>query len=86
LTEDLQTLYLIPRSPSPIPLEDRPEGDLTREELLELLRRQKVEIHVSIKTQVHADSERFVKRNRSESNRSLKESASKMMKATMTWS
>ncbi|KAG9550740.1 hypothetical protein KCU71_g14050, partial [Aureobasidium melanogenum] len=38
---DLQILCLIPRSPSPIPLEDRPEGDLNREELLELLRRQK---------------------------------------------
>ncbi|KAH0194118.1 hypothetical protein KCU99_g5987, partial [Aureobasidium melanogenum] len=38
---DLQTLYLIPRSPSPIPLEDRPEESLNREELLELLRRQK---------------------------------------------
>ncbi|KAG9591013.1 hypothetical protein KCU97_g7209, partial [Aureobasidium melanogenum] len=39
--KDLQILCLIPRSPSPIPLEDRPEGDLNREELLELLRRQK---------------------------------------------
>ncbi|KAG9551953.1 hypothetical protein KCU71_g14153, partial [Aureobasidium melanogenum] len=41
--KDLQISCLIPRSPSPIPLEDRPEGDLTREELLELLRRQKEE-------------------------------------------
>jgi hypothetical protein len=40
--EDLQALCLIPRSPSPIPLEDRPEESLNREELLELLRRQKV--------------------------------------------
>ncbi|KAG9525870.1 hypothetical protein KCU93_g5714, partial [Aureobasidium melanogenum] len=38
---DLQALCLIPRSPSPIPLEDRPEESLNREELLELLRRQK---------------------------------------------
>ncbi|THV75814.1 hypothetical protein D6D28_01572 [Aureobasidium pullulans] len=38
---DLQTMYLIPRSASPIPLEDRPEESLNREELLELLRRQK---------------------------------------------
>ncbi|OBW63611.1 MAG: Uncharacterized protein AUREO_063230 [Aureobasidium pullulans] len=39
---DLQNLCLIPRSPSPIPLEDRPEESLSREELIELLRRQKV--------------------------------------------
>ncbi|THZ02245.1 hypothetical protein D6C95_03971 [Aureobasidium pullulans] len=38
---DLQNLCLIPRSPSPIPLEDRPEESLSREELIELLRRQK---------------------------------------------
>ncbi|TIA38770.1 hypothetical protein D6C79_07788 [Aureobasidium pullulans] len=38
---DLQTMYLIPRSASPVPLEDRPEESLNREELLELLRRQK---------------------------------------------
>jgi hypothetical protein len=44
--EDLQTLRLIPRSPSPVPLEDRPEESLNREELLELLRRQKVQTDV----------------------------------------
>ncbi|KAI4721052.1 hypothetical protein E4T48_02746 [Aureobasidium sp. EXF-10727] len=38
---DLQTLYLVPRSPSPVLLEDRLEESLNREELLELLRRQK---------------------------------------------
>jgi len=42
LAEDLQALGLIPRSPSPIPLEDRPEESLSREEALELLRRHKV--------------------------------------------
>ena len=35
-------MYLIPRSASPVPLEDRPEESLNRKELLELLRRQKV--------------------------------------------
>ncbi|KEQ73432.1 hypothetical protein M436DRAFT_46915 [Aureobasidium namibiae CBS 147.97] len=39
--KDLQISCLIPRSPSPIPLEDRPEESLTRDELLELCRRQK---------------------------------------------
>lgn len=45
LSGDLQALCLIPRSPSPVPLEDRPEESLTREDLLELLRRQKVCSH-----------------------------------------
>jgi len=36
---DLQTMYLIPRSASPVSLEDRPEESLNRDELL---RRQKV--------------------------------------------
>lgn len=44
-TEDLQTLGLIPRSPSPVPLEDRAEETLTREELLEVFRKQKVHLH-----------------------------------------
>lgn len=40
--EALQSMYLIPRTPEPIPLEDRPIEDLTAEEMRELLRRQKV--------------------------------------------
>ncbi|KAI4742230.1 Cut8-domain-containing protein [Aureobasidium sp. EXF-12298] len=53
-TGDLQTLYLIPRSPSPVPLEDRPEETLNREELLELLRRQKArqEQNIAIKQEL----------------------------------
>ncbi|KAG9683846.1 hypothetical protein KCU95_g18026, partial [Aureobasidium melanogenum] len=57
--KDLQTLYLIPRSPSPIPLEDRPEGDLTREELLELLRRQKGRQEEQIKIKQELKRERI---------------------------
>ncbi|KAI4728035.1 hypothetical protein E4T49_04157 [Aureobasidium sp. EXF-10728] len=51
---DLQTLYLIPRSPSPVSLEDRPEESLNREELLELLRRQKArqEEQIAIKKEL----------------------------------
>ncbi|KAG9517388.1 hypothetical protein KCV07_g6166, partial [Aureobasidium melanogenum] len=51
---DLQTLYLVPRSPSPVPLEDRPEETLNREELLELLRRQKArrEQNIAIKQEL----------------------------------
>ncbi|KAI4841068.1 hypothetical protein E4T44_07866 [Aureobasidium sp. EXF-8845] len=41
LVEDLQALCLIPRTPSPVPLENRPEESLTREELLEVFRKQK---------------------------------------------
>ncbi|KAF1991051.1 hypothetical protein K402DRAFT_346946 [Aulographum hederae CBS 113979] len=39
--EALQIIGLIPRSPSPVPLEDRPEESLGREELAELYRREK---------------------------------------------
>ncbi|KER00547.1 hypothetical protein AUEXF2481DRAFT_142753 [Aureobasidium subglaciale EXF-2481] len=50
----LQILCLIPRSPSPVPLEDRPEESLSREELLELLRRQKArqEEQITIKREL----------------------------------
>lgn len=44
-TKDLQAIGLIPRSPSPIPLEDRAEETLTREELLEVFRKQKVHLY-----------------------------------------
>ncbi|THX94011.1 hypothetical protein D6D08_01816, partial [Aureobasidium pullulans] len=37
----LKKLLIIPRTPSPIPLEDRPEQELSREELAELLRKYK---------------------------------------------
>ncbi|KAG9683845.1 hypothetical protein KCU95_g18025, partial [Aureobasidium melanogenum] len=37
----LKQLMIIPRTPSPIPLEDRPEEELSREEMTELLRRYK---------------------------------------------
>lgn len=33
---------IIPRTPSPVPLEERPEDELSREEMAELLRRYKV--------------------------------------------
>jgi len=41
-TDALKALCVIPRSPSPVPLEDRPREELSREELLELLRCQEV--------------------------------------------
>lgn len=44
MTDALQSLLIIPRSPTPIPLEDRDVETLTREELTELERRR----HVSI--------------------------------------
>ncbi|KAH0364053.1 hypothetical protein KCU65_g6976, partial [Aureobasidium melanogenum] len=37
----LKQLMIIPRTPSPVPLEDRPEEELSREEMTELLRRYK---------------------------------------------
>jgi hypothetical protein len=38
----LQIIGVLPRTPTPVPLEDRDPDDLTREEAVELLRRQKV--------------------------------------------
>jgi hypothetical protein len=40
--ESLQDLFIIPRTPSPAPPEDRPLEQLNREELIELLRRREV--------------------------------------------
>lgn len=40
---------IVPRSPSPVPLEDRPRDTLTREELLELLDRREAERAIKIK-------------------------------------
>ena len=42
----LQSEMIIPRSPSPQPLEERAEEDLTPEEMRELIRRQKVDLDV----------------------------------------
>lgn len=47
-------LGVIPRSPSPIPLEDRPIGELSVDELHELVRRQRAQIiqsHNNIKNE-----------------------------------
>ncbi|KAF2086114.1 hypothetical protein K490DRAFT_45117 [Saccharata proteae CBS 121410] len=40
--EALNSLHIIPRDPTPLPLEERPIEDLNPEEMRELLRRQKV--------------------------------------------
>jgi hypothetical protein len=45
--DDLKAELIIPRSPSPIPLEDRPLESLSLEESLELLRRQRVSVQSS---------------------------------------
>lgn len=50
----MQMLGVIPRSPSPVPLEDRPIEQLSVDELQELVRRQRAQIlqsHTSIKTE-----------------------------------
>lgn len=47
-TESLQYLLLLPRTPSPVPLEDLDPAQLTREELEELVRRQKVRSILSL--------------------------------------
>ena len=40
--EALQSMCIIPRSPTPLALEDRPRDTLSRDELLELLARRDV--------------------------------------------
>ncbi|KAK7534484.1 hypothetical protein JOL62DRAFT_554513 [Phyllosticta paracitricarpa] len=46
-TEALKIMGLIPRTPEPIPLEERPVDELTPEEMKELIRRQKVELETA---------------------------------------
>jgi hypothetical protein len=41
-TEALKSLLIIDRTPEPVPLEERPIEELSREEMQELLRRQRV--------------------------------------------
>ncbi|KAJ4540446.1 hypothetical protein HRR83_009553 [Exophiala dermatitidis] len=50
--EALQALGVIPRSPSPIPLEERDPDTLTREEAVELLRRQRAEAEAAEMVQI----------------------------------
>jgi hypothetical protein len=44
LLEALRAMYIVPRTPSPVPLEERNVEDLTLEEMRELLRRQRVSL------------------------------------------
>jgi hypothetical protein len=39
----LRALHIIPREPNPLPLEERPEEELTPEELLQVVRTLKVD-------------------------------------------
>jgi len=41
-SDALQSLYLVPRTPSPIPLEDRPVDELTPDEMRQLIIQQRV--------------------------------------------
>ncbi|KIV79490.1 hypothetical protein PV11_07050 [Exophiala sideris] len=51
----LQSLMIIERSPTPLPLEERPVEELTREEMAELLRRQREQLEIK---QEHANLKR----------------------------
>ena len=46
----LESLHILPRPQTPPRLEDRPEDELSRDELLELARHLKVRIDKTIKT------------------------------------
>lgn len=52
----LQALHVIPRTPSPVPLEDRPEDELSPEELRELVKRLKVSMSLGLRTKVLIDT------------------------------
>ncbi|KAA6410322.1 MAG: hypothetical protein FRX48_05743 [Lasallia pustulata] len=47
--KSLQGMLVIPRTPSPVPLEQRPIDELTREEALELLRRRSIQVKPEVK-------------------------------------
>ncbi|KAK3072402.1 hypothetical protein LTR53_006895 [Teratosphaeriaceae sp. CCFEE 6253] len=48
----LQTLHVIPRTPTPVPLEERPVDELSMEEMRELLRRQRASEALNTKQEV----------------------------------
>jgi hypothetical protein len=51
-------LFIVPRNPSPVPLEDRPIGELTVGELRELLRRQREQsVHIKQEGEVRIKQE-----------------------------
>ncbi|KAI6828908.1 hypothetical protein KC340_g8947 [Hortaea werneckii] len=62
----LQSLGLLPRSPSPIPLEDRSIDDLSLQEARELLRRQQGRLASNEATVKHEAIKREIKRERNE--------------------
>ena len=61
---DLQSLLIIERSPTPVPLEDRDENTLTPEEMRELLRRHRARDAAA--RQVKIEGQRNPKREREE--------------------
>ncbi|KAK5100560.1 hypothetical protein LTS08_005311 [Lithohypha guttulata] len=67
----LQKIGVIPRSPSPTPLEDRPRESLSREELLQLIERQQTVIEAGKKAtkkeQLDSDMEQLERVKRSQS-------------------
>ncbi|KAK5074358.1 hypothetical protein LTR64_006497 [Lithohypha guttulata] len=67
----LQKIDVIPQSPSPIPLEDRPRESLSREELLQLIERQQTVIEAGKKAtkkeQLDSDMEQLERVKRSQS-------------------
>ncbi|TKA68521.1 hypothetical protein B0A55_08169 [Friedmanniomyces simplex] len=54
----LQALHLIPRTPSPLPLEDRPVEELTIDDMRELIRRQRVKGSAAAETKVKTEVKR----------------------------
>lgn len=57
--QDLKSEMIIPRSPSPAPIEERPDSELTREELL-----QRLEEARTANARIKAEGQRRIKRER----------------------
>jgi hypothetical protein len=49
----LRALHIIPREPTPLPLEEKPEDELTPEELLQVVRTLKVDCITTVITRSH---------------------------------
>ncbi|KAK3622242.1 hypothetical protein LTR56_022290 [Elasticomyces elasticus] len=60
----LQALHIIPRTPSPVPLEDRPVEELSIEEMRELVRRQKATLDAQNERGTKQEIKQEIKRER----------------------
>ena len=80
----LRALGIIPREPTPVPLEERPEDELTPEELRELVRRFKVFLLITISKRLIADTCRNERRWQAKSKKSRVSNAGELQQLRTT--